>query len=64
MGILTDVKRVVEEQRLGFFATVCPDGSPNVSPKGTTASGTRAKTRWSSSHTALLWASVVGLSPG
>ena len=38
MGILTlDMKRVVEEQRLGFFATVCPDGTPNLSPKGTTA---------------------------
>ncbi|HTO09299.1 MAG TPA: pyridoxamine 5'-phosphate oxidase family protein [Myxococcota bacterium] len=32
-----DMKRVVEEQRLGFVATVCPDGSPNLSPKGTTA---------------------------
>jgi predicted pyridoxine 5'-phosphate oxidase superfamily flavin-nucleotide-binding protein len=31
------MKRVVEEQRLGFVATVCPDGSPNLSPKGTTA---------------------------
>jgi uncharacterized protein len=31
------MKRVVEEQRLGFVATVCPDGTPNVSPKGTTA---------------------------
>lgn len=31
-----DMKRVVEEQRLGFYATVCPDGTPNVSPKGTT----------------------------
>ena len=38
MGILTeDMKRVVAEQRLGFMATVCPDGTPNVSPKGTTA---------------------------
>lgn len=38
MGILTDdMKRVVTEQRLGFMATVCPDGTPNVSPKGTTA---------------------------
>ena len=38
MGLLTsDMKRVVEEQRLGFFATVCPDGTPNLSPKGTTA---------------------------
>jgi predicted pyridoxine 5'-phosphate oxidase superfamily flavin-nucleotide-binding protein len=31
------MKRVVEEQRLGFAATVCPDGTPNLSPKGTTA---------------------------
>ena len=37
MGILTDdMKRVVAEQRLGFVATVCPDGTPNLSPKGTT----------------------------
>ncbi len=36
MGILTaDMKRVVEEQRLGFAATVCADGSPSLSPKGT-----------------------------
>lgn len=35
--ILTeDMKRVVREQRLGFVATVCPDGTPNLSPKGTT----------------------------
>jgi predicted pyridoxine 5'-phosphate oxidase superfamily flavin-nucleotide-binding protein len=32
-----DMKRVVEEQRLGYAATVCPDGTPNLSPKGTTA---------------------------
>jgi uncharacterized protein len=32
-GLLTaDMKRVVEEQRLGFVATVCPDGTPNLSP--------------------------------
>ena len=38
MGILTeDRKRVVTEQRLGFVGTVCPDGTPNLSPKGTTA---------------------------
>ena len=37
MGILTeDMQRVVREQRLGFVATVCPDGTPNLSPKGTT----------------------------
>lgn len=38
MGILTDdMRRIVSEQRLGFVATVCPDGTPNLSPKGTTA---------------------------
>src|SRR5580698_3308081 len=38
MGVLTDdMKRVVEEQQLGFVATVCADGTPNLSPKGTTA---------------------------
>jgi len=37
MGILTsDMRRVLEEQQLGFIATVCPDGTPNLSPKGTT----------------------------
>lgn len=36
MGILTDdMQRIVLEQRLGFVATVCPDGTPNLSPKGT-----------------------------
>ena len=36
MGILTDdMKRVGQQQRMGFMATVCPDGSPNLSPKGT-----------------------------
>jgi len=30
------MQRVVREQRLGFVATVCPDGTPNLSPKGTT----------------------------
>ena len=37
MPILTeDMKRVVREQRLGFYATVNEDGSPNLSPKGST----------------------------
>lgn len=37
MGILTaDMQRVVREQRLGYVATVCSDGTPNLSPKGTT----------------------------
>jgi len=31
-----DRRRVVLEQNLGFVATVCPDGTPNLSPKGTT----------------------------
>jgi predicted pyridoxine 5'-phosphate oxidase superfamily flavin-nucleotide-binding protein len=30
------MQRVVAEQGLGFIATVCPDGTPNLSPKGTT----------------------------
>ncbi len=38
MAILTaEMKRLVEVQRLGYVATVCPDGTPNLSPKGTTA---------------------------
>jgi predicted pyridoxine 5'-phosphate oxidase superfamily flavin-nucleotide-binding protein len=37
VGILTgDMKRVVNEQKLGFVATVNSDGTPNLSPKGTT----------------------------
>lgn len=36
MAMLTDdMKRVVREE-LGFHATVCEDGSPNLSPKGCT----------------------------
>ena len=37
------MKRVVLEQKLGFVATVCPDGTPNLSPKGTT-------TVWDDTH--------------
>ena len=37
MAILTDdMKRLVTEQKLAFHATVCPDGSPNLSPRGST----------------------------
>lgn len=37
MALLTDdMKRLIGEQRLGFFATVGEDGSPNLSPKGST----------------------------
>lgn len=37
MGILTEDMRRIIEAELGFIATVCPDGTPNLSPKGTTA---------------------------
>jgi len=54
MGILTDdMKRVGREQRLGYIATVCPDGTPNLSPKGTT-------TVWDDDH--LVFADIC--SPG
>jgi predicted pyridoxine 5'-phosphate oxidase superfamily flavin-nucleotide-binding protein len=43
------MKRVVLEQKLGFIATVCPDGTPNLSPKGTT-------TVWDDEH--LLFADI------
>src|SRR4029079_10003413 len=33
--LTSDMKRVVEEQLLGFVATTAPDGTPNVSPKAT-----------------------------
>jgi predicted pyridoxine 5'-phosphate oxidase superfamily flavin-nucleotide-binding protein len=36
MGVLTEqMKQTIERVRLGFVATVCADGTPNVSPKGT-----------------------------
>jgi predicted pyridoxine 5'-phosphate oxidase superfamily flavin-nucleotide-binding protein len=44
LTVLTEeMKRVVLEQRLGFVATVCGDGTPNLSPKGTT-------TVWDEAH--------------
>jgi predicted pyridoxine 5'-phosphate oxidase superfamily flavin-nucleotide-binding protein len=48
-----DMRRVVLEQKLGFVATVCPDGTPNLSPKGTT-------TLWDDEH--LVFADIA--SPG
>ena len=37
MGLLTtEIKEFVQKEKLGFIATVCPDGTPNLSPKGTT----------------------------
>ena len=37
MAILTEDMRRVVDAELGFVATVCPDGTPNLSPKGTIA---------------------------
>jgi len=38
VGILTEhMKLVIRQQRLSYVATVCPDGTPNLSPKGTIA---------------------------
>jgi uncharacterized protein len=37
MGMLTqEIREFVRKSKLGFIATVCPDGTPNLSPKGTT----------------------------
>lgn len=35
--LTSDMKRVITQQRLAFVATVCSDGTPNLSPKGTIA---------------------------
>jgi predicted pyridoxine 5'-phosphate oxidase superfamily flavin-nucleotide-binding protein len=47
MRLDDDMRRVVHEQSLGFVATVCPDGTPNLSPKGTTVV-------WDDEHLAFL----------
>ena len=36
MTLTAEMQRFVRDQRLGFYATVSEDGSPNLSPKGTT----------------------------
>jgi predicted pyridoxine 5'-phosphate oxidase superfamily flavin-nucleotide-binding protein len=54
MGILAEaMKQIVRQQRLGYIATVCPDETPNLSPKGTT-------TVWDDDH--LIFADIC--SPG
>ena len=54
MALLTkEIKEFVNKQKLGFVATVCPDGTPNLSPKGTT-------TVWDDDH--LVFADIY--SPG
>ncbi len=36
MGLLTnEIKNIIEQQKLGYVATVSPDSTPNLSPKGT-----------------------------
>ena len=36
MAVITDeIKNFLSKQKLGFVATVSPDGTPNLSPKGT-----------------------------
>ena len=32
--ITSEIKEFLEQQKLGFVATVTPDGTPNISPKG------------------------------
>ena len=34
--LTNEIKEFVNKQKLGYAATVCPDGTPNLSPKGTT----------------------------
>ncbi len=47
MRLTADMQRVVREQALGFVATVRADGTPSLSPKGTT-------TVWDDEHLAFL----------
>jgi predicted pyridoxine 5'-phosphate oxidase superfamily flavin-nucleotide-binding protein len=47
MRLSDEMQRLVREQQLGFVATVCPDGTPNLSPKGTT-------TVWDDEHLVFL----------
>jgi len=47
MELTDDMQRVVREQSLGFVATVRPDGTPALSPKGTT-------TVWDAGHLVFL----------
>lgn len=36
MGLLTnEIRSIIEQQKLGYVATVSPDNTPNLSPKGT-----------------------------
>ena len=33
--LTADMKRIIQEKRLGFVATIGRDGAPSLSPKGT-----------------------------
>ena len=36
MGLITnEMKELIDQQKLGYVATVSPDKTPNLSPKGT-----------------------------
>ena len=37
MQLTAEMRRAVEQEQLGFVATVRPDGTPALSPKGTTS---------------------------
>ena len=37
MQLSAEMRRAVEQEQLGFVATVRPDGTPALSPKGTTS---------------------------
>lgn len=54
MRLTVRMKRVFEEQALGFVATVSSDGTPNLSPKGTTSV-------WDDEH--LVFCTCVRLTP-
>ena len=41
--ITKEISDFVDKVKLGFIATVCPDGTPNLSPKGSTIA-------WDSEH--------------
>lgn len=41
--LTTEIKDFIKKQKLAFVATVCADGTPNLSPKGTT-------TVWDDNH--------------
>jgi predicted pyridoxine 5'-phosphate oxidase superfamily flavin-nucleotide-binding protein len=34
-NITEEIRKFVNQQKLAYVATVCPDGTPNLSPKGT-----------------------------